>query len=357
MMSVKIRSWVERHPLLLFFGLTYAISWSIWGLEPMLMRLDPAFARAVDAFAPYGPAFAALALAAWLQPGRHATVRQWRRWIAAGITLLAAIWVLLEPWSTVFQSQYPLLTVPALLLLTLLPTWLVWLSFTKQHGIHKLLKTFLAWRVRPIWYFWTLLFFPLISLLGLLLWALLGQPLPPFPRNEEFPEILPLLLNVFIATAFYGGPFGEEIGWRGFALPRLQMRFSPLVASIILGVIWGVWHFPLHFRGKYDVLLGADLIGLAVRIFTGVVLAILFTWLYNRSRGNLWLMVLLHTVTNDTAGFWLPLTGGVFVAVVLAVAILVACDKMYLRLPTSSETVVEPRRRVQEGESLREQAA
>lgn len=343
MNAFDIRNWMERRPLLTFFGLAYIISWSIWGLQPVWMRMDPNLAGAVDAFGPYGPAFAALIMAAWLQPGRRTIDHQWWRWGAAGITLLAAIWVTLEPWRAVAQSQQSLLMMLPLLLLTLLPAWLVWLSFTAQRGIHTLLGTFLAWRVKPVWYFWALLFFPLVSLLGLLVWTLLGQPVPPFPRQEGFPEILPVLLNVFIATAFYGGPFGEEVGWRGYALPRLQARYSPLVASILLGIVWGVWHFPLHLRGQYDALLGADLTGLVVRILTGVVLAILFTWLYNRTRGNLWLMVLLHTVTNDTAGFWLPLTGGVYVTVVLAVATLIVYDKMYRRLPTSSETVIEPR--------------
>ncbi len=320
--------WIERRALLAFFGLTYLISWSIWSLEPSLRHGDPVFARSIDTLAPYGPTISALILSALLKPGHLPVHRSWSRIAATLFTLLAAIGILVGPWTEALQSQQPLLTAIPLLLISLLPAYLVWSAWSSQRGIRELMASLRAWRIPPVWYGVALLLFPLASLAGLLLLPLLGQSIPALPRQETWPALGLMLLNVFVATAFYGGPFGEEAGWRGFALPRLQARYSPLVASVILGLLWGFWHFPLHFRGMYDASFGAGIGGLVLRMAGNVTLAIVFTWLYNRSHGNLLLMVLLHTVINNTFGFWLPVHVGLYVIIGVLVVVLVYVDQM-----------------------------
>ena len=96
--------------------------------------------------------------------------------------------------------------------------------------------------------------------------------------------IIPNFALTFFATALYGGPLGEEAGWRGFLLPRLLKRFDPLLASVYLALIWGIWHLPLHFTGYYNAVFGSPWGGLLTRLFTTVPLAIIFTWLFNRNQ-------------------------------------------------------------------------
>ena len=86
----------------------------------------------------------------------------------------------------------------------------------------------------------------------------------------------------------------EEIGWRGFALPRLQAEYSALTASLLLGVVWITWHAPLF------VVPGAIQTELNPLPFLiqGLALAVVFTWLYNSTRGSLLLVVLLHGTVN-----------------------------------------------------------
>ncbi len=139
---------------------------------------------------------------------------------------------------------------------------------------------------------------------------------------------------------------GEEGGWRGNAKPRLQARFSPLVASLILSVLWGVWHLPLHLRGYYHGVLPDGAAGIAMRLFTSMALTIVFTWLYNRTHGNLLLMVLLHTVVNNTFGFWLPMTWGSYVIIGVLVYLVISRDKMWLPPATSHPAVEGARRQV-----------
>jgi membrane protease YdiL (CAAX protease family) len=228
------------------------------------------------------------------------------------------------------------------LAITLLPAWVVWSIFSRRLGVRALLQTLAAWRVSPIWYGAALLLPVVISAAGIALMTLLGQPLPTFPRTEPMRELLPLLVTTFVATLLYGGPLGEEAGWRGFALPRLQALHSPLVASLLLSVVWGLWHVPLHLQGVYHGIFPDGLPGILLRIVTTVPTTVLFTWFFNRTKGNLWLVVLLHTAVNNTAGFWLPVTPGVYAAMAILTVTLIITDRMWrLRAPEGAVAPAE----------------
>ena len=138
------------------------------------------------------------------------------------------------------RATNPLLAAALWLVVTLFPAWVGWNIFSGRRGVRTLLRTLAAWQAPLIWYFAALLLPVLTSAAGIALLALLGQPLPSFPRTEPARDLLPQLVITFVATLFDGGPLGEEAGWRGFALPRLRSRFSPLVASLLVGVIWGL---------------------------------------------------------------------------------------------------------------------
>jgi len=110
------------------------------------------------------------------------------------------------------------------------------------------------------------------------------------------------IIFIFITSLFFdGGGLMEEIGWRGFALPRLQMKFTPLKSSIILGVIWSLWHIPV----KFDLLFGSPSYFLSFYfIFTIVCIlyCIIITYFYNRLGGSILIGVTFHGLMNDSTG-------------------------------------------------------
>lgn len=115
-----------------------------------------------------------------------------------------------------------------------------------------------------------------------------------FAANPEFPELSTPVY--WIAVLIFSG-FGEEIGWRGFALPVLQSRLSPVPATLILSVIWAAWHLPLFwFPGLGDLGLGG-LVGWYLSLLTG---AAILTWLTNSTRGSILIAAAFHT-TMDLA--------------------------------------------------------
>ena len=126
-----------------------------------------------------------------------------------------------------------------------------------------------------------------------------------------------------MSTALFGGPLGEEIGWRGYALPQLLSRHSPLTSSLILGLVWGAWHAPLHLRGVYDASVARGWVGVGLRLISSVGLAVIFTWLYQRCGRSLLIMVLLHTSLNNTSRVLVAPAPGSFVMTGAVVAVLV----------------------------------
>ncbi|MFB0537313.1 MAG: type II CAAX prenyl endopeptidase Rce1 family protein, partial [Anaerolineae bacterium] len=84
---------------------------------------------------------------------------------------------------------------------------------------------------------------------------------------------------------------GEEIGWRGYVLPRLQARFSALVSSLILGVVWGLWHLPRFW-------VAGDTESFALATLHNIAMAVLFTWVYNNTNGSLLMVTLFHAAIN-----------------------------------------------------------
>jgi membrane protease YdiL (CAAX protease family) len=159
-------------------------------------------------------------------------------------------------------------------------------------ALRKLLGRLLIWRVSPFWYL--VVFLGPVALTGgvVLLNALMGGP------------ALSLGMTLVGAAIFFafsvvpGSALGEEIGWRGYVLPRLQSRMSALSASLLIAPIWALWHLPLWLTGEP---------GRTPTLYTGFLvsafaLSIISTWVYNSTGGSLLMIVLLHATVN------LPLT-------------------------------------------------
>ena len=158
-------------------------------------------------------------------------------------------------------------------------------------GVRKLLGGFQKWRVRPVWY-GVAIVVPIV--LGFVvagiyyLWA--GRP-PGVLAGFTVATFLGTVLNHLLR-----GPLGEELGWRGFALPRLQARHGALKSSLILGGWVVVWHIPtLFIQGLSGTALLTFVASFVVALLSFVVV---MTWLYNRTEGSLLLAVLMHLTFN-----------------------------------------------------------
>jgi membrane protease YdiL (CAAX protease family) len=162
-------------------------------------------------------------------------------------------------------------------------------------GLGRLLRRLTLWRVGIRWYLVALLGIPLVYLLATL--AMPGAR-AGFRSALPVPWIVEYLI-VLTAGGIIGGPFFEEPGWRGFALPRMQARFGPLRATLLLGVLWGAWHLPQYFVPAWaDQNGGAHPESIAVYLLTVMAIATIMTWVFNCTQGSLLLAMLAHASVN-----------------------------------------------------------
>lgn len=143
-------------------------------------------------------------------------------------------------------------------------------------GLRQLLGQAGRWRFGLGWYAVALLLMPLVWLVALVIGRLLGGPAPV------------VRLDFLIPVA----AIGEEVGWRGYALPRLQGRLRPLPAALVIGVIWAAWHLPYYaYPDIHPLPLGIDFTLFALALVSESVLA---TWVYNSTGGSVLATMLYH---------------------------------------------------------------
>lgn len=177
------------------------------------------------------------------------------------------------------------------LLSSFLTTWI----FQGKHGVLILLKRCL--KIKPFIYVIVALFSPfLLALLAALISNLIDHAsidLAGLLKSKEFPQFG--LLTFFMYNLLFFG-FGEEVGWRGFALPRFQQKFSALTSSIVLTIFWAIWHWPLFlYRPGYTSM---DIAGISGWVFSLLTGSILLTWLFNSSRGSLLACAVFHSTID-----------------------------------------------------------
>lgn len=171
-------------------------------------------------------------------------------------------------------------------------------------GTGKFFRSIWKWRVSPIWYVLALALPTVGFVIARGAYGLVAADGGPWTYPPE---------NAQRVAAMIIAPIGEEIGWRGFALPRLQARFSRLNAAIILGFAWGFWHLMMYLMADISP---SILIASILFLVPG---SVLYSWIYNRSCGSALMAILIHMGTHlnnpnqvlsgTTTPFWISVVG------------------------------------------------
>jgi membrane protease YdiL (CAAX protease family) len=156
--------------------------------------------------------------------------------------------------------------------------------FEGRDGLRRILGRLNPLAFSPVWYPIVIVGMPLAVAAGALMTG--GRP--------GFMGLAPALSTLGLSLVLDPGPVGEELGWRGFALPRLLERWSPPIASLILGAIWGVWHLPAFFITA----LPQSQMSIPVFVLGTVILATLMTGAHLRTGGSILIAILIHLMAN-----------------------------------------------------------
>jgi uncharacterized protein len=177
---------------------------------------------------------------------------------------------------------------------------IVVLAITRgKTGVVALLRRMVRWRVAPVWYAVALLLPLAITVIAAMLNVLLGAQGASSADLGGWPSLIPTFLLLLLVPGL-GGAW-EEPGWRGYALPRLQTGRSALVASLMLGVLWALWHLPLMVVGEVN---WSDLVLV-------IAVSVVFAWVFNNASGSVLIVMLMHAMNNTISGnFFGPMFSG-----------------------------------------------
>jgi membrane protease YdiL (CAAX protease family) len=186
-----------------------------------------------------------------------------------------------------------------------------------RRAVGRLMGQFLKWRVSLRWWMCAFGLPVVLTVLTILMFAFLGGAVD-LSQSGHWVGVFVLRLLFSLTT----GGFGEEAGWRGFALPRLQRKMGALPASLLIGVVWSLWHWT-HWT-----LIGLSLPSILVMCAAITALSVVLTWIYNSS-GSLLLVALMHVLFNAleatfSRSFAAVMPGGYFMGIFACVVVVFA---------------------------------
>jgi membrane protease YdiL (CAAX protease family) len=178
-----------------------------------------------------------------------------------------------------------------------LAAFLVTATTSGKVGVRHLLRRYVQWRVGLRWYLLALFSFLLVFLLSVSL--SLGAS-PFLTLLGQWPLLFSLFLPFVLTLGLLDG-LGEEPGWRGFALPRLQQRFGPVRGTFLLGTLHGLWHLPAFFVVG-DPLYPFTVPSFVTFVLTAMAGTFIYTWIYNHAQGSILIAILIHAASNAASG-------------------------------------------------------
>lgn len=162
---------------------------------------------------------------------------------------------------------------------------------TGRAGVRALLQRLIDWDLPARWYLVSISCMAVVKLVVALVHRVLWNEWPRFGQESWI-----VMLAATLSSTLLGGQAGEELGWRGYALPGLTARFGTAMASLLLGVVWALWHLPLFLFP------GGDTYSQSFPLYVLQVTAIsvIMAWVFVNTRGSLLPVMLLHAAINNT---------------------------------------------------------
>jgi len=275
-----------------FLVLTCVISWPLWIASGVLSRGDLMlydFRWLVGQVGVFGPSLSALIVSGNIGKELHQNSLRILPVLFLPLIVLGTLIAVASPNKVI---EFPVL--PSVLVVLVAAAIILFFSPFNRHLLNPATGE-VQEKPGAKWIFLSIVLIPGLFLLGWLLvnFQETGWQISAFKGN--FGSFGWIVLVCFAHNFLLGGSLGEELGWRGFLLPELLKRTGPLIASLILGVVWALWHLPADLSAGF-FLRGPGAV--LVRIIWTLPIAILFTWFYLKTNGNLLVALFLHTSLN-----------------------------------------------------------
>ena len=326
----KITNWIKGHQIVAFFIITFVLTWGLGFSYGGFLKHGQILLVPLAFLATCGPVLAGIIIStvANTQP-KQGTRRAF--WIAFCVAWVVSALVFIA--HNTFINHAPLS--PALIgftfIIVLPVAFVISMTYSRIPFVRKYLSSLIHLRGVWGWTFLALFLFPVTFLLSILISSLLDRP--PISAHQ-IPEpglaLLGLVMVKFLYQFFFFNATGEEAGWRGFALPRLQTRTSPLIACLIIAFFWINWHWFLWqaegspiFSWQYWI----------VQYALHIPVSVIIGWFYNRSKGSILVAGIAHASAN-TANWLFPNMDWMVLPLTLALValVMILVDRMWKKL-------------------------
>jgi membrane protease YdiL (CAAX protease family) len=342
----KLTDWIKNHQVAAFFLITFAITWGLGFAWNAVLKWDQGLFLPLAFVAVCGPGLAGIIISAIIntQPKQGSRKAFWIAFIAVWF-VSTLVWFV----NRTFIEQLPLIpAVVGLFTVAVVPVAFVIASaWSRNPSVRSYLASLI--RLRGVWG-WSLLalvLFPSLVLISVPIDSLLNkQPISSYQFPDASLALIGLVIVKFLYQLFFFNATGEETGWRGFALPRLQTQTSPLLAALIIGVFWVTWHFPFwHAEGQ-----PVSALEFLVAMYIGhILLSVLIVWICNRANGSLLVAGFAHAATNTAQAFiHLQDVRSLYPTLFIAVLILILINQMWEKLPADYPAVFQAPKQVSE---------
>lgn len=331
-MNRMVKEWIRVHPIEAFFLIGIAFSFGTlypaMNIIPQESSLSQIVSFYLGRIGVYSPVFTGMLIARVIQPGRQ------RIPLARKLLVFLPVWFIAASIQTVSlrltagddMSLFALIVVS--LPVGLLPAFVISAAFSGSKGAKQMLATLVRPQGKIVYYLFALLTFPVIHIVGTGITNIINGK-AWFPQVEQGVELIFIVFVTFFSVLLFSGGINEEGGWRGFAQKRLQTKYSPLVANLIMWPLMVIWHIPndiiQYQHGGY----------LMIRLGLYPFIIILFGWVYNRTGGSIWAPAMFHAsmnAMNPLRGVF-PITAAGNILLVGFAMVVVIADRLWRKLP------------------------
>jgi len=332
-------NWIKHHQLAAFFLIAFVISWGLGFSWDAVLNRGQGLLLPLAFVSGSGPGLAGIVVSVII----NTELRQGSRkafWIAFLVAWSASALVCLANLKFIEELSLS----PAVIIIFTMSTAPVAFILASAYSRIPSVRSYLAslMRLRGVWA-WALLAlasFPTLVLISVPIDSLLNkQTISAYQSPDVGVALIGLVIVKFFYQLFFFNATGEETGWRGFVLPRLQTQTSPLLAALVIGVFWATWHFPFWQAEGQPILT----IEFLVAMYIGhILLSVLIVWICNRAGGSILVAGFAHAATNTAQAFiHLQDIRSLYPTLLIAVLVVILVDRMWQILPPDCQPVCQ----------------
>ncbi|MCU0519073.1 MAG: CPBP family intramembrane metalloprotease [Anaerolineae bacterium] len=333
----KLAGWIKQHQVVAFFLIAFAITWGL-GFSYVAVYRGAFLMLPLGVVSLCGPALAGIIITAVTNTESRQGSRR-SQWIVFLIAWAVSAAVFVAHTVRIDHSPFSVGMVVVVSVSVVPVAFVISTARSRIPAVKRYVSSLVRLRGVEGWSLLALGLYAALHLLTLPISRLLGKPFVAVnPLLRTGLALMGLIVVKFLYQFLFFNATGEEVGWRGFALPRLQARVSPLIASLIVTVFWIPWHLFLWKAQGVPVMTWKYWIGTNSLLI--ILSSVVLTWFYNHSRGSILVVGIAHAAENSTARLLFIQDWTTYLVLkAIVVVVMILADRMWRRLPRDHPTV------------------